>query len=145
MPNELVSRFFGGPPLAVLGRLILLSILVFFLFGGRKLLGHRVEPGDVRQPAGQLALLERRRAQVEAALRHDLGLVIHQEDALGAVAEAGESCTGQRVRIPLTGQPGDHQDYDVGYHPARDAAGTIVGVTVLVSEVVERQAGTPRP
>ena len=28
MPNELVSRFFGGPPLAVLGRLILLSILV---------------------------------------------------------------------------------------------------------------------
>lgn len=64
---------------------------------------------------------------------------------LGAVAEAGESCTGQRVRIPLTGQPGDHQDYDVGYHPARDAAGTIVGVTVLVSEVVERQAGTPRP
>jgi PAS domain-containing protein len=64
---------------------------------------------------------------------------------LGAVAEAGESCTGQRVRIAPTGQPGDHQDYDVGYHPARDASGTIVGVTVLVSEVPERQAGTPKP
>jgi len=64
---------------------------------------------------------------------------------LGAVAEAGESCTGQRVRIALTGQPGDHQDYDVGYHPARDAAGTIVGVTVLVSELTERQAPLPTP
>jgi hypothetical protein len=28
MSNSLVSRFFGGPPLAVLARLILLSILV---------------------------------------------------------------------------------------------------------------------
>jgi hypothetical protein len=28
MANGFVSRFFGGPPLAVLGRLILLSILV---------------------------------------------------------------------------------------------------------------------
>ena len=28
MANDLVSRFFGGPPLAVLARLILLSILV---------------------------------------------------------------------------------------------------------------------
>ena len=64
---------------------------------------------------------------------------------LGAVAEAGESCTGQRVRIALTGQPGDHQDYDVGYHPALNAAGAIVGVTVLVSKVPERQAGTPTP
>ena len=28
MTNEYVSRFMGGPPLAVLGRLVLLSILV---------------------------------------------------------------------------------------------------------------------
>ena len=28
MANEYVHRFFGGPPIAVLGRLILLSILV---------------------------------------------------------------------------------------------------------------------
>jgi hypothetical protein len=28
MQNEYVSRFLGGPPLAVLGRLILLSVLV---------------------------------------------------------------------------------------------------------------------
>jgi hypothetical protein len=28
MPNEHVNRFLGGPPLAVVGRLILLSILV---------------------------------------------------------------------------------------------------------------------
>jgi hypothetical protein len=27
-PNQLVQRFFGGPPLAVIGRLVLLSILV---------------------------------------------------------------------------------------------------------------------
>jgi len=27
-PNQLVHRFFGGPPLAVIGRLVLLSILV---------------------------------------------------------------------------------------------------------------------
>jgi Domain of unknown function (DUF6460) len=27
-PHDLVQRFFGGPPLAVIGRLILLSILV---------------------------------------------------------------------------------------------------------------------
>jgi hypothetical protein len=28
MPNAVVSRFFGGPPLAVLARLVLLSVLV---------------------------------------------------------------------------------------------------------------------
>ena len=28
MPQEIVHRFFGGPPLAVIGRLIMLSILV---------------------------------------------------------------------------------------------------------------------
>ena len=27
-PNQVVHRFFGGPPLAVIGRLVLLSILV---------------------------------------------------------------------------------------------------------------------
>jgi hypothetical protein len=62
---------------------------------------------------------------------------------LGAVAEAGESCTGQRIRISLTGQDSDYQDYDVGYHPARDAAGTIVGVTVLVSEIADRRRPSP--
>jgi hypothetical protein len=64
---------------------------------------------------------------------------------LGAVATAGESCTGQRIRISPTGQASDYQDYDVGYHPARDAAGRIVGVTVLVSESADRRELSPSP
>ena len=31
MPDDLVSRLLGGPPLAVLGRLVLLSIVVGFI------------------------------------------------------------------------------------------------------------------
>lgn len=31
MANDTVTRFFGGPPLAVIGRLILLSVLIGFV------------------------------------------------------------------------------------------------------------------
>jgi PAS domain S-box-containing protein len=54
---------------------------------------------------------------------------------LAAVADAGEACTGQRVRLPVPERPGELRDYDVGYHPAVDGSGTVVGVTVLVSEL----------
>jgi PAS domain-containing protein len=62
---------------------------------------------------------------------------------LAAVAEAGEACTGQRVRLPVLAQPGELRDYDVGYHPAVDASGAVVGVTVLVTELADQHGPSP--
>jgi hypothetical protein len=51
MAHEYVHRFFGGPPLAVLGRLILLSILVGVLLAALGL-----DPLDIIDSMRRLAL-----------------------------------------------------------------------------------------
>ena len=93
MANETVNRFFGGQPLAVIGRLILLSILIGFVlnaFGSRSAQHHQQHP-----PADRLCLESRLR-------RHPLAVALFPARRRDRDPDLADHARGQRPARALT-------------------------------------------
>jgi len=53
---------------------------------------------------------------------------------------SARSRTGYAIDGETLGRPGERRHWELSYQPARDAAGAVVGVTILISDQTEQQA-----
>ena len=54
------------------------------------------------------------------------------------VIETGEPVTDQELRADTYSLPGDMRDWQISYHPVKDAEGEVLGVNTLVQDITER-------
>jgi di/tricarboxylate transporter len=128
-----------GSPLFLWGSSIvinvLLSILVFFLFGGRKLLGGgRVDTSDSRDDDFVAATVA---GDATEDTGEDIPGGSARRTAVGSTSTGGAAISGGRVTEPAHGQPGHH------HSTAEDRADTkAVQTTALAEEPHQTQVTT---